>query len=327
MNNDIKQPEVESRLPVPARFTDRPGGVEVTLAEPEDIDQLSRVIAAAFHDLNASHFLIPDEDDRRKIYPAFFRLTYAGPGVANGVVHRTADSLACAVWLPMGDPSVDEGGASGHSADRRGETAGLGKEEVGGGPDPDAELELLTGTYFPNFVEFDRLLTEAHGPYLHIPHDFLGVVGAHPTVQRQGNLRSLMAAWLPELDRQGRGSYLEAAEPYLVPVYEKYGYRRTDHITHLPTCPTFPLWREPQGVSDRSGTAAGYNASRVPPPATMVRNPKDEPSDRVQSVSRALGILEAVGASPDGLTVKQIARRCELRTATTYHQVRTLRLS
>ena len=35
-------------------------GVDVTLAEPEDIDQLSRVVAAAFHDLNASRFLIPD---------------------------------------------------------------------------------------------------------------------------------------------------------------------------------------------------------------------------------------------------------------------------
>jgi DNA-binding IclR family transcriptional regulator len=35
-------------------------------------------------------------------------------------------------------------------------------------------------------------------------------------------------------------------------------------------------------------------------------------------------VLEAVGQSPRGLTVKQIARRCELTTATTYHLVRTL---
>jgi DNA-binding IclR family transcriptional regulator len=37
-----------------------------------------------------------------------------------------------------------------------------------------------------------------------------------------------------------------------------------------------------------------------------------------------LRVLEAVGQSPRGLTVKQIARRCELTTATTYHLVRTL---
>jgi DNA-binding IclR family transcriptional regulator len=44
----------------------------------------------------------------------------------------------------------------------------------------------------------------------------------------------------------------------------------------------------------------------------------------IRSVSRALRVLESVGASPKGLTVKQIARRCELTVATTYHLVRTL---
>src|SRR5690606_717556 len=49
-----------------------------------------------------------------------------------------------------------------------------------------------------------------------------------------------------------------------------------------------------------------------------------EPSDLIRSVSRALRVLEAVGRTPRGLTVKQIARRCELTVATTYHLVRTL---
>jgi DNA-binding IclR family transcriptional regulator len=49
-----------------------------------------------------------------------------------------------------------------------------------------------------------------------------------------------------------------------------------------------------------------------------------EPSDLIRSVSRALRVLEAVGRAPRGLTVKQIARRCELTVATTYHLVRTL---
>jgi DNA-binding IclR family transcriptional regulator len=49
-----------------------------------------------------------------------------------------------------------------------------------------------------------------------------------------------------------------------------------------------------------------------------------EPSDLIRSVSRALRVLEAVGRAQRGLTVKQIARRCELTVATTYHLVRTL---
>jgi DNA-binding IclR family transcriptional regulator len=55
-----------------------------------------------------------------------------------------------------------------------------------------------------------------------------------------------------------------------------------------------------------------------------VRDPQAEPSDLIRSVSRALRVLEAVGQSPKGLTVKQVARRCELTVATTYHLVRTL---
>jgi DNA-binding IclR family transcriptional regulator len=55
-----------------------------------------------------------------------------------------------------------------------------------------------------------------------------------------------------------------------------------------------------------------------------VRDPLAEPSDLIRSVSRALRVLEAVGRTPRGLTVKQIARRCELTVATTYHLVRTL---
>jgi DNA-binding IclR family transcriptional regulator len=56
----------------------------------------------------------------------------------------------------------------------------------------------------------------------------------------------------------------------------------------------------------------------------VVRHPHGEPSDLIRSVSRALRVLEAVGQSARGLTVKQIARRCELTTATTYHLIRTL---
>jgi DNA-binding IclR family transcriptional regulator len=55
-----------------------------------------------------------------------------------------------------------------------------------------------------------------------------------------------------------------------------------------------------------------------------VRDPQGEPADLIRSVSRALRVLESVGGTPRGLTVKQIARRCELTVATTYHLVRTL---
>ncbi|WP_203337472.1 IclR family transcriptional regulator [Nocardioides limicola] len=56
----------------------------------------------------------------------------------------------------------------------------------------------------------------------------------------------------------------------------------------------------------------------------MPRNdPSPPPEDFVQSVGRALRILEVVSAS-SSLPVKAIARRCDLNLSTTYHLVRTL---
>lgn len=49
----------------------------------------------------------------------------------------------------------------------------------------------------------------------------------------------------------------------------------------------------------------------------------ERPDDFVQSVGRAVRVLEVVGRHP-GLPVKAIARRCELNISTTYHLVRTL---
>ncbi len=50
----------------------------------------------------------------------------------------------------------------------------------------------------------------------------------------------------------------------------------------------------------------------------------EEPSDRIRSVSRALRVLEVVGAAPAGLSAKAVARRCGLNLSTSYHLLRTL---
>jgi DNA-binding IclR family transcriptional regulator len=48
------------------------------------------------------------------------------------------------------------------------------------------------------------------------------------------------------------------------------------------------------------------------------------PTDLIQSVSRALRILEEVGEHPGGLNAKAISRRCDIALPTTYHLLRTL---
>lgn len=49
------------------------------------------------------------------------------------------------------------------------------------------------------------------------------------------------------------------------------------------------------------------------------------PSDLIRSVSRALRVLEEVGAHPGGINAKRLASRCDIRLSTVYHLVRTLR--
>jgi DNA-binding IclR family transcriptional regulator len=50
----------------------------------------------------------------------------------------------------------------------------------------------------------------------------------------------------------------------------------------------------------------------------------DSRPDLIQSVSRALHILDVLGASPAGLNAKEVARRCGLALPTAYHLLRTL---
>jgi GNAT superfamily N-acetyltransferase len=199
-------------------------GIEVVRADGRDVETVSRIIAEAFFELPPSRWLVPDEGWRRAIYARFFRLAYAEPGLATGAVYLTADRLAAAVWLHI-DPDQSPG------------------------PDPvtDAAIQELTGPFHKNFAEFDRLLAEAHEPYLDRPHDFLAVLGAHPVVWRQGSGKALLKHHHRILDRIGRGAYLEAATPELVGYYRPFGYSPTDAVITLPNGVTMhPMWREPR---------------------------------------------------------------------------------
>ena len=51
---------------------------------------------------------------------------------------------------------------------------------------------------------------------------------------------------------------------------------------------------------------------------------RSEPTDLIQSVSRALRVLEQVTQAAHPLPVKAVARRCGLNLSTTYHLMRTL---
>ncbi len=115
--------------------------VAVTRAEFGDVARLARVVAVAVFDLPVSGFLIPDEDDRRRVSAEVARLVYLWPALAGGVLWCTADRMAVAGWLRHNPGRVAE-------------------------PHPQAAVELrrLVGRWYPRFERLAELLHEVHAP-------------------------------------------------------------------------------------------------------------------------------------------------------------------
>jgi len=198
--------------------------VAVSRAEYADVYQLAAVLACALFDLRVSAFLIPHVDQRRRMLPQIVSLAYLQPALADGVLWCTGDRTAAAAWLchSPGQP---------HQPD----------------PQVQAALSQVTGRWYPRLQRFDELLAEAHAPFLEIPHDFLGVLGVYPDLQRQRAGTALLAAYHRHLDSIGRPAYLQAVQLELIGFFQRFGYVETGHIITLPNHATVhPMWREPQ---------------------------------------------------------------------------------
>ena len=62
----------------------------------------------------------------------------------------------------------------------------------------------------------------------HEPHVYLWQLAAHPSAQRQGVGRALMARVLEEAQRRDLPTYLETTKPENVPYYGSFGFRVVD---------------------------------------------------------------------------------------------------
>lgn len=193
---------------------------EVVAADVADAQVLSHLIADAFHDLAPSHWLIPDDDARRQIFPGYFRI-YVEHALASGVVHTTPDRTAAALWLPTGiRPPAP--------------APGYGER-----------LQAATHPYTGRFTAFDQAL-ERHHP-AGTAHHHLALLAVQPDRQGQGTGTALLRAHHAALDDAGMPAYLEASGLDTRQIYLAHGY--TDHgpPIHLARGPLmYPMWRDPQ---------------------------------------------------------------------------------
>ncbi|HEU5418837.1 MAG TPA: GNAT family N-acetyltransferase [Streptosporangiaceae bacterium] len=192
-------------------------------AGPADAGALSGVVAAAFHDLEPSRWLIADPAVRREIFPGYFAI-FVEHVLAAGVVHTTPDRAAAALWLPAGDGTAAP-------------------------PDGyDTRLAAVTGPYLSRFQAFDEALDQRHPGG--VPHHHLAMMAVRPDRQGQGTGTALLRAYLRGLDQAGMPSYLEAASLRTRAIYLKHGY--ADHGPPIrlggdgPSM--YPMWRESAGT-------------------------------------------------------------------------------
>ena len=196
-------------------------GPGVVRACPADLEALSELVAAAFHGLAPSRWLIADPEARRRIFPGYFRLILV-QAMAAGLVHTTPTRDAVALWLPAG-PGV------------LGPLAGYRQR-----------LADATAPWTGRFAVFDQVLEEHHPAGL--PHQHLAILAVSPGHQGQGIGTALLNARHRELDRDGVPAYLEASSTRARDLYQRHGYTlRPDAPFRLPGGgpPLWPMWREP----------------------------------------------------------------------------------
>lgn len=200
----------------------------IVRAQPQDTDALSRVIARSFLPLAPSIWLIPGEDDRRRVFPGYFRL-YVREAMERGHVYTTVDRTAVALWLPVGE---------------EGEVPGA---------DYDEALAGVTERWVDRFRTFDALLAKHHPTGLR--HDHLAILAVDPDQQKRGIGTELLAAHHRRLEQSPEpvAAYLEASDAGTRELYLCHGYADLGDPIQLPAGPQmFPMLRRPAAAEQRA---------------------------------------------------------------------------
>jgi GNAT superfamily N-acetyltransferase len=195
-----------------------PGMTELIRAGEADLEELSRVIADAFHDLPASLWLVADPEVRAQIFPGYFRL-YVEHALAHGLVHTTADRAAAALWIPVGDEPPDLP------------------------PDYPERLAALTQPWTDRFLAFDEALERRHP--IGVSHHYLAILAVRPDRQGSGLGTALLTGYHQSLDEgAAQPAYLEAADQRTRRFYGRHGYLDRGASIELPQGPRmYPMWR------------------------------------------------------------------------------------
>jgi GNAT superfamily N-acetyltransferase len=184
-----------------------------------DIGTLARVIAAAFHHLPASQYLVPDPQWRTQVLSDYFRSDVRDT-LEHGTAYTLASRRAVALWM-----SVPAEGYPGPTLSAR-----LARM------DPDlAERDLI----------FHKTLLARHP--VGFAHHHLMILAVRPERQHRGLGSRLLETHHAYLDQQHLPAYLEAASLQARELYRKHGYEDSGEPLELPDrARMYPMLRPPQ---------------------------------------------------------------------------------
>jgi GNAT superfamily N-acetyltransferase len=194
--------------------------VNVVRADTADADKLTGVLSVAFQDDPVSTWLFPDDAERERIHPLFFR-PFVDMALEEGEVYTTDDRVAVALWLPI---------------------------DVTKHTDPPNLEKLFKPILGPinagRIAAFDKPSTANHPT--NASHHYLPFIGVRPDQHGRGIGAALLNDRLDALDERGVPAYLEASSLDNARLYERLGFRRLAKTTDIPGGPSlYPMWRDP----------------------------------------------------------------------------------
>jgi ribosomal protein S18 acetylase RimI-like enzyme len=199
-------------------------GVAIRRGSAEDAGAVSATLAAAFQDDPVNRWWIPDEAERTRALPTFFRFAYDRLWLRFDEIHVADDAAGAAAWIPPGQWRLSE------------------EEERHLAP---FFRDVVAPEYLQRAGVLMNLIEERHPE--EPAHWYLPCIGVRPDRQGQGAGSALLRHMTDRLDRERVPAYLEASSERNRALYERHGFEQRGDLT-LPDGPTLWLmWRDPKG--------------------------------------------------------------------------------
>jgi GNAT superfamily N-acetyltransferase len=191
------------RLNMAIQLEDNHGAVAVIPLAPSRAEQLAGVLSRAFYNEPNFKYMIPDEQDRFRLLPRFFRIAIHA-GLQYGENYTTQNVDGGALWIRPGRALT---------------------------PGPMARTEFLSTPIELGWASFRRCMTvgarleEIRGRVVPRAHWYLMALGVDPSAQGRGIGGRLIEPILSRADSERLPCYLETFNERNLTFYKRHGFR------------------------------------------------------------------------------------------------------